>query len=63
MRAPPAIVRARYVADAAGVLKRTKRNNPEKAVPRKERKAKEEAAKAAAAAAPKAPAAPAASAT
>src|SRR6201984_2509183 len=38
--------------DAAGVLKREKRNNPEKAVPRKERKAKEEAAKAAAGAAP-----------
>ncbi len=37
--------------DAAGVAKREKRNNPEKAVPRKERKAKaEEAAKAAAAA-------------
>ena len=34
--------------DAAGVMKREKRNNPEKAVPRKERKAKEEAAKAAA---------------
>jgi small subunit ribosomal protein S16 len=34
--------------DAAGILKRPKRNNPEKAVPRKERKAKEEAAKAAA---------------
>ena len=50
--------------DAAGILKRPKRNNPEKAVPRKERKAKEEAAKAAAAAAPKAPAAsPAAPAT
>src|SRR3974377_1445775 len=32
--------------DAAGVLKRAKRNNPEKAVPRKERRAKEEAAKA-----------------
>jgi small subunit ribosomal protein S16 len=45
--------------DAAGILKRPKRNNPEKAVPRKERKAKEEAAKAAAAAAPKAPASPA----
>jgi small subunit ribosomal protein S16 len=44
--------------DAAGILKRPKRNNPEKAVPRKERKAKEEAAKAAAAAAPAAPAAP-----
>src|ERR1700722_16749906 len=43
--------------DAAGILKRPKRNNPEKAVPCKERKAKEEAAKAAAAAAPKAPAA------
>jgi small subunit ribosomal protein S16 len=38
--------------DAAGVMKRAKRNNPEKAVPRKERKAKEEAAKAAAGAAP-----------
>ena len=56
--------------DAAGVMKRTKRNNPEKAVPRKERKAKEEAAKAAAGAAPAAapaaaakPAAPAAPAT
>jgi len=53
--------------DAAGVLQRRKRNNPEKAVPRKERKAKEEAAKAAAsaapAAAPKAVAAPAAPAT
>jgi small subunit ribosomal protein S16 len=36
--------------DAAGVAKRTPRNNPEKAVPRKERKARaEEAAKAAAA--------------
>ncbi|HZP76912.1 MAG TPA: 30S ribosomal protein S16 [Pseudolabrys sp.] len=33
--------------DAAGLLKRPTRNNPEKAVPRKERKAKEEAAKAA----------------
>jgi small subunit ribosomal protein S16 len=47
--------------DAAGVLKRPKRNNPEKAVPRKERKAKEEAAKAAAAA-PAGGAAPAAAA-
>ena len=48
--------------DAAGILKRPKRNNPEKAVPRKERKAKEEAAKAAAApgAAPAASATPAA---
>jgi small subunit ribosomal protein S16 len=36
--------------DAAGIKARPKRNNPEKAVPRKERKAKaEEAAKAAAA--------------
>jgi len=51
--------------DAAGIAKREKRNNPEKAVPRKERKAKaEEAAKAkeaAAAAKPAAAAAPAAS--
>jgi small subunit ribosomal protein S16 len=48
--------------DAAGIMKREKRNNPQKAVPRKERKAKEEAAKAAASA-PGAPsAAPAASA-
>src|SRR5215510_1364959 len=31
--------------DAAGVLKRKARNNPEKAVPRAERKAKAEAAK------------------
>ena len=45
--------------DAAGILKRPKRNNPEKAVPRKERKAKEEAAKAAAGAVPAAGAAPA----
>ena len=49
--------------DAAGVLKRKPRNNPEKAVPRAERKAKDEAAKEAAskpAEAPKAaPAAPA----
>jgi small subunit ribosomal protein S16 len=34
--------------DAAGVMKRTKRNNPQRAIPRKERKAQEEAAKAAA---------------
>ena len=33
--------------DDAGVMKREKRNNPEKAIPRKERKAQEEAAKAA----------------
>jgi small subunit ribosomal protein S16 len=48
--------------DEAGVMKREKRNNPQKAIPRKERKAKaEEAAKAAGgAAAPGAtPAAPA----
>jgi small subunit ribosomal protein S16 len=45
--------------DAAGVMKREKRNNPEKAIPRKERKASEEAAKAAAAAAPAKAAAPA----
>ena len=45
--------------DAAGVAKRETRNNPEKAVPRKERKAKAEEAAKAAAAAPKA-AAPAA---
>ena len=38
--------------DAAGVAKREKRNNPQKAIPRKERKAQEEAAKAAAGAAP-----------
>src|SRR5665213_942604 len=30
--------------DAAGILKREKRNNPEKAIPRKERKTKEEEA-------------------
>jgi small subunit ribosomal protein S16 len=38
--------------DAAGIMKREKRNNPEKAIPRKERKAKAEAEKAAAGAAP-----------
>src|SRR5581483_8010598 len=38
--------------DAAGVAKRTPRNNPEKAIPRKERKAKEEEAAKAAGAAP-----------
>jgi small subunit ribosomal protein S16 len=44
--------------DAAGVAKREKRNNPEKAVPRKERKARaEEAAKAAEAAKSATPAA------
>ena len=47
--------------DAAGIAKRQQRNNPEKAVPRKERKARaEEAAKAASAPKPAA-AAPAAS--
>ena len=39
--------------DAAGVRKRPARNNPERAVPRKERKARAEAAAKAAAAAPK----------
>ena len=44
--------------DAAGVMTREKRNNPNRAVPRKERKARaEEAAKAAAAAKSAAPAA------
>ena len=44
--------------DDAGVMKREKRNNPNRAVPRKERKARaEEAAKAAAAAKSAAPAA------
>ena len=52
--------RIKRFLDAAGVLKREKRNNPEKAVPRKERKARAEAAAAEAAAKPK-PAAPAAS--
>ncbi|MBZ0140543.1 MAG: 30S ribosomal protein S16 [Pseudorhodoplanes sp.] len=46
--------------DEAGVMKRPKRTNPEKAVPRKERKARAEEAAKAASAAP-APAAPAAS--
>ena len=46
--------------DAAGLMKRPKRNNPEKAIPRKERKAKAEAEKAAAGAAPAAGVAPAA---
>ncbi len=48
--------------DAAGLMKRPKRNNPQRAIPRKERKAKEEAAKAAAGGAP-AGAAPAAAGT
>jgi small subunit ribosomal protein S16 len=38
--------------DAAGIMKRPNRNNPEKAIPRKERKAKEEEAAKAAGAAP-----------
>ena len=38
--------------DAAGIMKRPKRNNPEKAIPRKERKAKEEEAAKAAGTAP-----------
>ena len=38
--------------DVAGIMKRPKRNNPEKAVPRKERKAKEEEAAKAAGGAP-----------
>ncbi len=41
--------------DEAGVMKRPKRNNPEKAVPRKERKARAEEAAKTAAAAPAAP--------
>lgn len=41
--------------DAAGIMKRPKRNNPEKAIPRKERKAKEEEAAKAAGDAPAAP--------
>ena len=45
--------------DEAGVMKREKRNNPEKAIPRKERKAKAEEAAKAAGAAPAAPTAPA----
>jgi small subunit ribosomal protein S16 len=44
--------------DAAGVAKREKRNNPEKAVPRKERKAAAEAAAKAAGEKPKAAEAP-----
>src|ERR1700691_419574 len=46
--------------DAAGVMTRRKRNNPERAVPRKERKANEEAARPAAASGGKPAAAPAA---
>ena len=43
--------------DAAGIAKREKRNNPEKAIPRKERKAQAEAAAKAASAPGAAPAA------
>src|ERR1700677_4196310 len=43
--APPSDRVMRFL-DAAGVAKREKRNNPEKAIPRKERKARAEAAKA-----------------
>ena len=50
--------RVKRFLDAAGIMKREKRNNPEKAIPRKERKARAEAAKAAASAAPAAAAAP-----
>jgi small subunit ribosomal protein S16 len=44
--------------DAAGIAKREKRNNPEKAIPRKERKAQAEEAAKAAGAAPAAAAKP-----
>ena len=47
--------------DAAGIRQRPSRNNPQKAIPRKERKAQAEAAAAAKAAAPVAGGAPAAS--
>ncbi len=47
---------ARFL-DAAGLLKRKARNNPEKAIPRKERKAAAEAAAGGGEAAPAAPAA------
>jgi len=50
--------RVKRFLDAAGIMKREKRNNPEKAIPRKERKAQAEAAKAASGAAPAAGAAP-----
>jgi small subunit ribosomal protein S16 len=39
------------ILDAEGIRKREPRNNPEKAIPRKERKARAEAAKAGGAAA------------
>jgi small subunit ribosomal protein S16 len=50
--------RVKRFLDAAGIVKREKRNNPEKATPRKERKAQAEAAKTAIGAAPAAGAAP-----
>ena len=46
--------------DEAGLMKRQARNNPQKAIPRKERKAQAEAAAKAAGAPPAAPAVPAA---
>jgi len=46
--------------DAAGIMQRPKRSNPQKAIPRKERKAQAEAAAKAASAPAAAPAAPAA---
>jgi small subunit ribosomal protein S16 len=49
--------RIKRFLDEAGVLKREKRNNPEKAIPRKERKARAEEAAKEAAAKPAAPAA------
>ena len=52
--------RIKRFLDEAGIMKREKRNNPEKAIPRKERKARAEEAAKAASAAP-VPAAPAAS--
>jgi small subunit ribosomal protein S16 len=51
--------RVKRFLDAAGVLKRETRSNPQKAVPRKERKAQAEEAAKAAAAPPAAAAAPA----
>ena len=48
--------RIKRFLDSAGVMKRETRNNPEKAVPRKERKARAEEAAKAAAAAPAKPA-------
>src|SRR5262245_45135973 len=47
--------RIKRFLDEAGIMKREKRNNPEKAIPRKERKAKAEEAAKAAGAAPAAP--------